>query len=46
MELQIEGIICIVIIHNLVYLIRNKSIDSFIVLLNEIVIPKKIVQIV
>lgn len=41
MELQIEGIICIVIVFIiLVYLIRNKSIDSFIVLLNEVVIPK------
>ena len=41
MELQVEGIICIVIVLLiLIYLIRNKTMENFIVLLEEVIIPK------
>lgn len=41
MELQVEGIICIIIVLMImVYLIKNKSMENFIVLLEEVIIPK------
>ena len=36
------GVLCVIIVLcMLVYLLNNKSVDSFIVLVNEIIIPKK-----
>ena len=41
MELQVEGIICVIIVLLiLVYLIRNNTLENFIVLLEEVIIPK------
>ena len=41
MELQVEGIICVVVVLIiLVYLIRNKTMENFIVLLEGVIIPK------
>jgi len=42
METCSDGVLCVIIaLCILVFLLKNKNIDSFIVLLNEIIIPKK-----